>query len=616
MSLARTPLAKSVGIVVVHGVIPHPRYEIQDACAANLSAALNDDPEWKTYGTWVASILNPEVPKIEDTLHPLPTVGRVRLSGDDANAPQLPHFDVMEAYWSPLDKGKATFTGVVSWLLRTVFVPLNTTARFLSRRDKTTYDVTFVALGILVVVSLLAGALAATITALNHLLLKAGSSGAESTKSAWQLVLDPSKIGSVFSWRVLAVLALGLAGAYLIAQAGKGILAMAGQRNQLKQHPVQRADRWRLIIMVAVAGLSMLALAGLLPVNAGNPLGLWACWFVIAALCFEVGRTVAKSFIVNFFADVQIYTTRDENSEYYAMRDSILDVVTQAIVHACSDAANNGKGYDRVFVLGHSLGSTICLDALMRFANLCEQEPASQRTLKKSLRRLRGFVTFGSPLEKTKYFFDVTNPSPSAAMHQWRNDAYGRLFTMDAHELDASNAAAKGIFWGNYWYFKDAIANEMRSYRSFVGPGALLSHGHHLRHMIRRYYPRLNVPDGYVVVGRRVSRNERGHQGLTFPDILPHGKYLGDGWFWKTDAVKKHLGVLDIVARWDKTGAGVSDPTPFASCPPDYVPVPGINATYETLPAKEAAEFPDHIPPPSRDATSPDENDTGDPVPA
>jgi hypothetical protein len=251
----------------------------------------------------------------------------------------------------------------------------------------------------------------------------------------------------------------------------------------------------------------------------------------------------------------------------------------------------------------------------MRFSNLCEQDPAPNPrvNLRHTFDRIRAFVTFGSPLEKTKYFFDVTNPSPSAAQEQWRNDAYGPLFTADARCLDGPNGATRGMYWGNYWYFKDAIANELLSFASFVGLGASASQGHHIRHLlaVAVRHGRIAVGPDEALAGRRVCRNEQGHKGFVVPAILPHGEYLGDqGWFWRTDTAAEHLGVLDIVAR--TTGA------PYAPAETCYTTPWG--ATYRVVAAAERARISDQysVPPLGADVPSNpdapaerDENDAG-----
>jgi hypothetical protein len=544
------PVAQCVAIVAVHGVIPHPRYEIQDQCAKQLARALNGDPNWQALGTWVASVLNPRDSAVRETLTPHPTISRVRLEHKDPVRTTPPYFDVIEAYWSPIDKGKTTFAKLIAWLLRTVIVPMNTTARYMASGKKTAYDIAFITGAILVAIGSLLWAFRAAAKGLDHLLIRIGNCGADSTcPTVWQIFSNPAKLAEVFTLRTLFALAAGAAGAVLVILALKAFASMIGQRNALRKRPAQLADRRKIIAIVLLAGILLLFSCWFFPAGDGDVLGKDGLWFVFPALLLELGLTIGKSFFVNFFGDVQIYTAHDQNSEFFAMREQMLALVTQTVGRACSGKANDGLGYDRVYVLAHSLGSTISLDAMMRLSNLARQDPSSSESdasLEADLRKLRGFVSFGCPLEKTKYFTDVLDPSPSAARDQWRDDLYGSLFTADAAQLDRDNQTHRGIFWANYWYFADAIANEIESYRSFVPPGVDIAQGHGIRLAAARAHP-----EG--ALGRLVCRNERGHKGLQLNGILPHGDYLEDDWFWKTNATAKprpHLGVLDIVARW------------------------------------------------------------------
>jgi pimeloyl-ACP methyl ester carboxylesterase len=527
--MTEEPLARRVGVVVVHGVQPHPRYEIQDLCAQQLATALAADPFWSTVAhgkPWVFSVLDPEDTDVAKTCQPLPTISRVRVDGNNPQAPADPYFDIIEAYWSPLDKGKATFAGILAWLLQTIFVPLNTTARYMSSRGKTLFDVGLVVLGILAVVGGLLGALFLAVLSLEQL-----TSSNDFSATLWK-VLDEKTLLAAFTPAKLAVLAFGLAGAYLAVQAMKAGLGALGQLSELTgRHRAQGVARLRLIVITLLVGAAMLIAMAYVP--AFGPVSGWvAVWFVLAAGAFVGGRTVAQSFFVNFFADVQIYTTRDENVTFNAMRDEILDLVTRTIVTTAGDGANRGQGYDRVYVLGHSLGSTIALDALLRFHAMVKQDPGNV-ALRRSFERIRGFVTFGSPLEKTKYFFDVLHPSPSLSFEQWRSDAYGPLFSADARVLDPPAPGPHPMFWVNYWYPKDPVCNELSSYRSFVPAGGSSARGHHLRAAFARRPPA--IPTGSTAIGRPVSWNERGSRGFVYPGIVPHGEYLLDPWFWHTE---------------------------------------------------------------------------------
>lgn len=89
---------------------------------------------------------------------------------------------------------------------------------------------------------------------------------------------------------------------------------------------------------------------------------------------------------------------------------------------------------------------------------------------KEQWERVRSFTTFGTSLEKTRFFFDVRHPTVSAAQDQWKNDVYGRFFTKSISTLQLPDNT-QGIYWSNLWYFRDIVANEIVSYCSDVAIG-------------------------------------------------------------------------------------------------------------------------------------------------
>jgi hypothetical protein len=281
----------------------------------------------------------------------------------------------------------------------------------------------------------------------------------------------------------------------------------------------------------------------------GEPLRFTAIWFVLSVGLFLGGRSILQSFVVNFFGDVQIYTTRDENNTFYKARVAMLALVSGVLIQVCSKVACDGMPYDRVFLFGHSLGSSIAMDAIIQFYQECQQGARDWD----DFLRLCGFVTFGTALEKTKYFFDVENPSPSASYEQWRNDAYGALFTPELNDLDQSRKSLDtGIFWANYWYFLDPVCNEIESYRSYLLPGDEPRNAQAIRAQIQDASKSLGKGQAYIP--RLVCLDQSRWHFFSFPEVIPHGDYLHDEHFWKTDA--KELGALDIVAReWKPSSA-------------------------------------------------------------
>lgn len=131
-----------------------------------------------------------------------------------------------------------------------------------------------------------------------------------------------------------------------------------------------------LVAEYAAAGGGLLA-------EPGVSLGLLA----IAALA------VARNYLLTHVADIALYVTSDRVSARARTRRAVLDD-GEAVVRDLLQA-----DYHEVYLAGHSLGSVIALDVLDRLARAPDAHAASD------LRRLRGLLTFGSPLDKVAYFF-------------------------------------------------------------------------------------------------------------------------------------------------------------------------------------------------------------------
>jgi hypothetical protein len=407
-------------------------------------------------------VLNPGNVLPHGADEPRPTISRVhRRDDEDPANPSDSYFDVMEAYWSPISKGRTNWLWVVNWILKIVFVPLNTTARYHASWQKQFFDYGYIGGALLLACALFFVSLTAV----------------------WQ--------------SFLRVIALGVAFVYAMALARfpNGTLGWAG-----------------------------------------------VLFLILIFVSFQLGYALLINFMVGFFGDVQIYTTRDENdSRFYELRDRILDVAVDAIMSAVSPQINGGRRYDRVIVLAHSLGATIAMDALSRLYQLCLQGAITREEFS----RIRAFVTAGSSLEKTRYFFDVSGITPTASFEYWRNDAYGAIFCKDPAVPDEPNG--HGIFWINYWYFQDPLCNQIRSYRSNLEPGESLESSRALREEREEQ----DEAQGESATGRTICRNERGHKRMSLLRPLLHGEYLYDPWFWFSSTDRKgrrHLGALDVIA--------------------------------------------------------------------
>jgi hypothetical protein len=245
-------------------------------------------------------------------------------------------------------------------------------------------------------------------------------------------------------------------------------------------------------------------------------------------------------FFVNFLGDVQIYCTHDENARFYQMRKQIVNTVESVILQVLratvgvvetrrvvpaeffvEPEASVDPLYDRVYIAGHSLGSTISVDALLNIHDLYREKGLGAS----AWRRIRALITFGTAVEKTKFFFDVRKPTVSFSPDYWRDDVYGDLFSDDVGVLDRDDNS-HGIYWANYWYFTDIVANEVDSYRR---PGG---------------------PHDAPVSGAPVCANAR--LGSAFAPWHPwvHSDYLGDDRFWQSGNDKykrRYVGVREVL---------------------------------------------------------------------
>ena len=149
------------------------------------------------------------------------------------------------------------------------------------------------------------------------------------------------------------------------------------------------------------------------------------------------------------------------------MSDALLSVLDAVDPANAANNTNPAPYYDRVHVFGHSLGSTIAMDVLISLRQLVEQSLLPLQ----NWARIRSLTTFGTSLEKTRFFFDVRKPTINATQDQFENDVYGRFFSDNPAVLANVNNSL-GIYWSNLWYFRDIVANEIVSYASDVAPGS------------------------------------------------------------------------------------------------------------------------------------------------
>ena len=111
-----------------------------------------------------------------------------------------------------------------------------------------------------------------------------------------------------------------------------------------------------------------------------------------------------RGVLVQFVGDVAIYVMPYKLDAFNDLRKEIKDVVYKVAhaVYALKDKSGQ-LVYDRVIVLGHSLGSVIAYDGLNRL--ILEDGAAAADQVLRVVDRTPLFLTFGSPLDKTAFIF-------------------------------------------------------------------------------------------------------------------------------------------------------------------------------------------------------------------
>ncbi len=170
----------------------------------------------------------------------------------------------------------------------------------------------------------------------------------------------------------------------------------------------------------------------------------------------------AVSFIIGYIGDIALYTTTDQKSSHYDVRQKILRESQALLEDLLRD-----DDCDRVLLAGHSLGSVIAYDTLNRL-NLQANLPDGNEL---PLEKLAGLVTFGSPLDKVAFFF-----REQAGKEQYvRRQIIDHLHSFKAKPLQvgrnryllANPVVPKldRLPWVNYYNDNDPISGRLDFYR-------------------------------------------------------------------------------------------------------------------------------------------------------
>jgi hypothetical protein len=221
----------------------------------------------------------------------------------------------------------------------------------------------------------------------------------------WSSLLGQDGAARLNDWCAAVFLALPVLGLgyALLSWAGKFLRAAVSQirARRALQQPLTSV---LVLLALALGTAAMVAEVVTLWPARGNenhwPLRLLVTWVVVLLLSGGVRR-----FLVQYLGDVAVYVESHTVDRFAELRTRIRECVTDRARAVYS--ATGAEAYDRVVVVGHSLGSVVSYDVLNQL--LCEDAIDCQagRPGREVARRTPLFLTFGSPLDKTAFIFAI-----------------------------------------------------------------------------------------------------------------------------------------------------------------------------------------------------------------
>ncbi len=220
-----------------------------------------------------------------------------------------------------------------------------------------------------------------------------------------------------------------------------------------------------------------------------------------------------RSFLINFAGDVAIYTNLNQRSSNFSIRSQILEECGHALTSlytdlreaAIDDRALGGKDATKenreavaktlpaedfqIVVAAHSLGTVIAYDTICdlfnraRIGGVAPGAPAPDPgqiagpTALDVCSRLRGMLTFGSPLNKTYYFFRDQSEAQELIRAQLVDGLHFFLQASPATNLPGAPLDPVSIppnlqqridafRWVNVWSRADIISGELFFYKA------------------------------------------------------------------------------------------------------------------------------------------------------
>jgi len=467
-------------MLIIHGIGQQNPYETLDQFARNLTRYLRyeggiDDltlsAQKVDHNDWVEAMIH-----LETAEHGPQTEGGM----------QPASIDLYEYYWAPETEDKISYKQTISWLIKTTLTPLRMLdqnvqaiqgepdSEGLSRSAilrRELWRIAWLYIPLLAVVALLGLWLPSALNLTDSL---------KQTAREWNA--DHPLVRAIMT--VLFAIALVMYWVVAKQVAAKWLRWMRQQTAMVDS---------RVTTSTLLTG-SLVALLGigtgyLFHVDLGQyvrPVLNEHVAFALAA--FAIAR-IMQLFLADFVGDVAVYVNVDAKARNYAARRAILNGAASAITRILKDKM---RAYEQVIVAGHSLGSVIAYDSLNELMNRCQRDsdpdqaiyatpdqivgdqPARAAIHRGDLARIKGLVTFGSPLDKVHYFFREFVPESQSIRAQiisllgsFRTRPSGRDYGIYRLQPYLANQL-NNVQWLNAWSRQDPVSGMLHFYAPLI----------------------------------------------------------------------------------------------------------------------------------------------------
>ncbi len=192
--------------------------------------------------------------------------------------------------------------------------------------------------------------------------------------------------------------------------------------------------------------------------------------------------------LTNVIGDVVVYNVSDPKSKFYTVKKKIQEGAVHSLRFLIERNKVDQPFYPSVLVAGHSLGSQVAYDAINRINLLVNQnqikgydkDGINDKTKAHISKHLKGFITFGCPLDKIIFFLRENVPDDQYIRQQFldhfngfkqRDINFNNNPSSNQNYIKANSGLKRhleDIQWRNYYDGHDYVSGGLDYYRGLT----------------------------------------------------------------------------------------------------------------------------------------------------